>query len=161
MTISHPQAILLYFSRVILFPRDENYHGSLNSLHRNQSAQDPSYSFLEHFRLNNELLDSLKAIKNVPLYIFTSGYVQEAPVIQASLRAVFKGIYSAERLGVDKSDPSAYEKICQIIEFAPKDVLFIDDQQSNLEAAGKAELRTHHYSDNDELKNFLRREVAP
>ncbi len=158
MNAVEPQvhAIVFDFSRVILFPKDAAYRESLNGLHRTLTSENPGYPFFEHFQLNDELLGFLKLIKDKPLYIFTSGYVQEATAIQSTLKDVFKAIYSAERLGVNKSEPNAFKKLCHEIGIDPKNVLFIDDSSSNIAAAQHASLQTYQYSDNKSLGSFFR-----
>lgn len=153
---SQPQAIVFDFSRVILFPKDDAYRGGLNSLHRTLTEQNPGYPFFEHFRLNAELLVYLRQLKSVLLYIFTSGNIQEVPAVQSGLGEIFRAVYSAERLGVNKSDPASYLTVCQAIGIEPHQVLIVDDSRDNLGAANRAGLQTHLYTDNHELMNFLK-----
>jgi HAD superfamily hydrolase (TIGR01549 family) len=150
------EAIVFDFSRVILFPRDASYKASLNALHRQLLAEDPQYPFLDHFRLNTELLGCLKQITGPPLYILTSSVIQESPAVKQAIKQVFKAVYSAERLGVKKSEPSSYGRLCQELGAAPERVLFIDDSTGNIDAAKQAGLQTHRYHDNQELTAFLR-----
>jgi HAD superfamily hydrolase (TIGR01549 family) len=152
---SHIKAIIFDFSRVILFPRDISYTGGLNALHKTLSSEDPSYPFFDHFRLNDDLLRSLKQIKHIPLFIFTTGYVQEVPAAKSSLDSIFKSVFSAERLGVSKSDPNTYKKLCNEIGVKPEEVLYIDDSDKNLEAAKEAGLLTHQFTTNKDLLKSL------
>jgi HAD superfamily hydrolase (TIGR01509 family) len=150
----HIQAIVFDFSRVLLFPADTGYLSGLNALHTTLSKK-PGYRFLDHFRLNTELLDHLNKIKDLPLYIFTSGYVQEAPTAQAAIERIFTAILSADKLGVDKSEPAAYKRLTMEIGADPGVVLFIDDSNANISAAKAAGLQTHHFTGNQELLEYL------
>ena len=149
------KALIFDFSGVILFPQDPHYRASLNSLHRSLTDHNPDYPFMAHFRINTELLDFIKQTK-VPRYIFTSGYIQDAEAIRPVLNQIFDTIFSADRLGVHKSDPTAFKLICREIGLGPGDVLFIDDAGSNISAAQSAGLQTHHYTGNQDLFAALR-----
>ena len=77
-------AIIFDFSRVLLFPKDKNYKGKLNALHRELSKK-PDYDVLENFEFNDELLSYLDKIKNkIDLYVFTTGIIQDSPKIKKS-----------------------------------------------------------------------------
>ena len=73
------RAIVFDFSRVLLFPKDSGYTGSLNERHRELSKRG-DYKLLEHFSLNEELLSYLDKIKGrYDLYVFTSETIQDSP----------------------------------------------------------------------------------
>jgi hypothetical protein len=77
------RAIITDFSRVLLFPTDSNYTGGLNELNNNQFKENPNYSFLDFFTINNELLKYYSDLnKIVPVYIFTSETIQDHPSIK-------------------------------------------------------------------------------
>jgi HAD superfamily hydrolase (TIGR01509 family) len=147
--------LLFDFSQVLLFAKDKTYQGDLNPLH-SQLSQKPSYSFLDNFVLNTEILDFLKKLKNkYKLAIFTSGSIQNAPEIKLILDEIFENIFSAGKLGILKKDPQAYVQIVNLLKVEPEEILFIDDMKSNCDAAQKAGLKTHHYIDNQELVKFI------
>jgi HAD superfamily hydrolase (TIGR01509 family) len=152
----HIRAIIFDFSRVILFPKDPGYQSGLNALHRSLHATDPDYEFLGHFRINTELLDMLRQIK-LPMYVFTTGFVQEHRAVRSALQSVFKAVYSAEQLGVSKSEPATYRALCNKIGVAPEHALFVDDTAKNVEAARKAKLQAYRYTDNERLEQFFRK----
>lgn len=151
------KAVVFDFSRVILFAKDLSYTGDLNPLNRELLAKDPDYQFLDYFVLNKELLDYLGRIKSKRLIIFTSGIVQDAPVIQSDINRVFEAVYSAEKMGISKKEPGGYLHLCQEIGQEPHEVLFIDDSQVNVDAASKAGLHAVMYTDNIQLFSILER----
>lgn len=145
------KAIVSDFSRVLLFPKDRTYQGTLNGLHK-ELAQKPGYNALDHFDLNIDLLDYYQSLKNkVKLYIFTSDIIQDAPEFQQYLQPVFTKIYSASKLNIDKKDISAYKKITAELELSTQEILYIDDNRKNIEAAETAGLKTLLYQNNEDL----------
>ena len=65
--------IIFDLSRVLLFPKNKNYKGKLNALHRELSKK-PDYDVLKNFEFNDALLNYLDKIKGkVALYVFTTG----------------------------------------------------------------------------------------
>jgi HAD superfamily hydrolase (TIGR01509 family) len=143
------KVLLFDFSRVLLFAKDKTYTDDLNPLHKKLSSEDSNYNFLDYFELNEELLKFLETVKDkFNLYIFTSGSIQNAKEISSQLEKIFIKTFSAEELGVSKKDPNAYSLVVQKIGVTPEEVLFIDDSQTNIEAASSADLNTFLYKDN-------------
>lgn len=145
------KAILLDFSRVLLFPKDKSYTGSLNDLHRQNLIKD-NYSIFDYFELNNELLAFLEKLKNkYKLYILTSETIQDAPEFAPYLSPLFTKVYSALKIGFKKDESRIYHFIAQDIGFKEEEILFIDDTQKNLIAAQRAGLQTIHYISNKDI----------
>jgi HAD superfamily hydrolase (TIGR01509 family) len=145
------KSLIFDFSMVLLLPKDKEYSDSLNKLHRDLSVNQ-EYNFLDHFELNEELVNYLTKIKDkVELYIFTTETIQESPEVAPVLEKLFLEIFSALRLNLSKKDPLAYKTIIQKIHKKPEEVLFIDDTLSNVEAAREADLKTLHYQSNKQL----------
>src|SRR5579862_9428561 len=118
------KALITDFSRVLLFPKDKNYKGSLNALHKEFSIQQ-EYKLVDHFELNNELLHYYKSLGDkVELYLFTSEIIQDAPELQPFLQPAFKGVYSALKMGVDKKDENAYRQVVSLVGFAPDEIIY-------------------------------------
>ncbi len=150
------KAFLFDFSRTILFPKDKNYKGELNALHKELSSQ-ADYVFLDHFELDNGLLSYLETIKDkYELYIFTSGSIQNAPEIKPRIDQIFKRIFSSEEIGLSKKDPEAYEYISSQIGKTPDEVLFVDDSEANIEAAKQARMNVVLYKDLKELREKIK-----
>ena len=145
------KVLLFDFSRVLLYPKDSNYSGSLNDLYRSLLEKE-SYDFFAYFELNTELLDFLKTIKNkFPLYILTSEIIQNAPEIKTLLDKVFTGIFSAKDLGLSKKDSQIYQLIAEKLHKNPSEIIFIDDTIENIYPAQKAGLQTIQYLSNEQL----------
>lgn len=144
--------LLFDFSNTLLFANDKNYSGGLNKLHKELFAANPNYNFWDYFELNNGLLNYLETKKDkYNLYIFTSGSIQNVPVVKERLDKIFKGVYSAEELNTSKKDMDAFIIISKLIKTAPREILFIDDDQQNLDAANSAGLNTILFTSNDEV----------
>jgi HAD superfamily hydrolase (TIGR01549 family) len=148
--------LLFDFSRVILNTKDETYPGSLNELHKKLS-NTPKYNFFDHYTLNAELLDYLKTIKDkYPLYIYTTGTIQNVPEVRQQIDPIFKEIYTVHEIGLNKDDKNAYLHIAQDLNTDPTEILFIDDQFQNINAAKAAGLQTIHYLNNGQLFSALK-----
>jgi HAD superfamily hydrolase (TIGR01549 family) len=145
------KAIVSDFSRVLLFPKDKTYQGSLNALHKKFSINN-DYNILDYFELNTELLDYYKTLTpSINLYILTSDTIQDDPVLQQYLNPIFKTIYSASKMNVDKKNPEAYKKICIDLNLLPEEVLYVDDSEENSKAAESAGLQIIQYNNNLDL----------
>lgn len=150
------KAVISDFSRVILFPKDENYHGELNELHKNLSTNS-SYNVLDNFYLNTDLLKLYKNLRlSIMFYIFTTGIVQNAPEIRRILDTIFTKIFTVSEVGYRKSDPKAYEAISRTLGLKLEEVIFIDDTKENIEAAKNAGLNTVFYTSNDHVTKTLK-----
>lgn len=148
--------ILLFdFSKVLLFPRNDTYLGSLNTLYKEKISL-PGFNFFDYFKLNTELLDYLKQHQEkIDLYMFTSESIQNAPELQPYIKSVFKQIFSALDMSYSKKQSEAYVEITKILNIDPSDITFIDDSTENIKAARKASLNTIQFISNTQLINDL------
>ena len=145
------KAILSDFSYVLLFPKDKDVSGSINKFHE-ANKDSTGYEVFNYFSLNQELLEYFTTIKDTyPLYIFTTGAIQNVPEIRSMLDNVFTTIFSARELGVTKDDDRVYEMIAEKIGVLPEEILFIDDTEKNIDAAKNAGLQTIRFVSNTEL----------
>ncbi|MBI2011182.1 HAD-IA family hydrolase [Candidatus Daviesbacteria bacterium] len=144
------KTILFDFSRVILLPKDENYLGGLNDLHKKLKSA-LGYSLIDYLYLNEPLLKKLKNFKDkFNLCIFTTGTIQNEKPLREILDKIFLDIFTVSNIG-PKTDPNSYLKIAGIINAPPEEILFIDDQLKNTKAAKEAGLQTIHFQSNDQL----------
>lgn len=153
------RAIISDFSRVLIFPKNEDYKGSLNELHRNLSVTE-NYNLSHHFQLNTELIEYFQTIRSkYDLFIFTTETLHEEKELQSIINDIFTKIYSALRMGWSKKEPKAYLAIADDLNLSPDELLFIDDTKGNTDAAHEAGLHTIHYISNQqlfaELKSYL------
>jgi len=152
--------IIFDFSRTLLFPKDKNYKGSLNKLHK-ELSQKQDYQFLDHFKFNEELLLLLNKIKdNFSLYIFTTEVIQKAKESKEKIKSIFKKIYTEEDTKLKKNDPKAYSFITNDLGKNPSEILYIDDTIENINAAKRVGLKTIHYSSNKMLLKEIERIVG-
>src|SRR3989344_46971 len=101
--------ILSDFSRVILNPKDANYKGTLNGLHKKLSETDVNYPFFDYFEFNNEILDLFRTLKKeYSVNVFTSGNIQNRSEVREIIDPIFENIYTAKDYNLDKKTPEAY-----------------------------------------------------
>ena len=147
--------IIFDLSRVLLFPKDKNYKGKLNALHK-ELLRKSNYDILKYFELNDELLTYLAKSKGkVDLYVFTTGVIQNSPKIKNRLNKTFAGVFAAEDLGLDKKDPESYLSIAKKIGKSPTEILFVDDTIENVKAAKKAGFSVIHFETNAQFLKDL------
>lgn len=149
--------LLFDFSYVLLFPREQSYTDELSSLYKSQKGKGQDDT-LGHFKLNEELLDFLDAIKDdYQLNIFTASTVYHETAIKRRLGDVFENIFSTVELGVSKSDPKSYSHLAQKLDKDTSEILFIDDTQNNVAAARAAGLQAIQYQSNEQVIAELKR----
>jgi FMN phosphatase YigB (HAD superfamily) len=145
------KVIISDLSRVILFPKEESYTGKLNDLYQRLQAEG-DYDFWSYFKLDMDLFNFYKKIsKNIDVYIFTSKYIQEHPALRSELEPVFKAIFSAIRLNLTKADPESYKFIADKIGLKPEEILYVDDNKKNLDAAKKSGMSVIGYESNEQI----------
>ena len=145
------KVLLLDFSRTLLFPKDAEYKGDLNPLHK-ELSQKGGYNFSNYFELNNDLLKFLKGLKDkYKIYIFTSGSIQNVSEIKEKLDEVFDGIFSSEETGFSKKVPEAYEHLAEKLNVKPQEILFIDDSEANIEVARSVGYWILRYQTNEKI----------
>ena len=149
------KVLIFDFSRVLLNVKDKSYKGFLNNLHK-EKFQQPGYNFFDYFELNEELLLFLDKLKDrYPLYIFTTGSVQNVAEVKKRIEPIFRKIYSAEELVLNKKAPQSYLYIAKDLNKKPSEILFTDDQFENIQAAEAAKLVTIHFQSTTQFINDL------
>jgi FMN phosphatase YigB (HAD superfamily) len=153
------KAILSDFSRTVCFPAHNLETKSLNAFYKEVKDQ-PGFHFFDYFSLNSELLKTYTALKpKLGIYLFTTGYLQNDPDCLAVIKPIFQEIWNVESIGFTKTDPQAFVAISQKLNVEPSEILFIDDEKLNLEAAKQAGLQTMTFASNQEsipaLKTLL------
>src|SRR3990167_1027893 len=135
--------ILSDFSRVILFPKDKNYKGTLNGLYGEALENNQPFNFFDCFEFNEGILNlyiSLK--KKYSINIFTSGIIP-----------IFDNIFTAADFGLSKKQPEAYLFIANKLNKDPEEIIYIDDKLDNCKVAEKAGMKTIHYEKFTKFKN--------
>ncbi len=155
------RVLLFDFSRTLIFPKDPSYDGKLNDLYR-QIISNKNYDIFEHFVLNEELINFVKSFKSkYNLVIFTTDILQNDPAIKHILDRVFSKVYAAKDLEVSKREPNGYKTVAEKLNVHPKDILFIDDLEDNINPAKEAGLQTIRYISNNQLIEELRIRLTP
>ena len=150
-------AVVSDFSRVLLFPTDNSYEGSLNELNNRLMKNDADYTFLDYFSLNKELLAFYRELnKELPVFIFTSDSIQDHPAIKEELAQIFRGVFSAKELNVLKDEAWSYAKLAELLHIKTDEILYIDDQQKNIDAATGAGCKTLLFVDTASLIQNLK-----
>lgn len=148
------------FSRVLLSPKDENYSEGLNTLHKKLSMQG-DYDFWEYFQLNEKLLDFYKELsKKMKLYLFTTEHIQNHPSLQPYLDGVFTKIFSGADLELKKTDVQSYETIARMIGTSLDTILYIDDNQLNLDAANASGMSVIKYLSTEQAISSIEEMIA-
>lgn len=146
-------------SRVLLFPKEKEYGGSLNGLYKEKVLKQ-EHSFFNYFEVNTELLAFYRSLrKEISIHILTSDIIQDAPELQPFWDKTITSIFSASKIGTHKSEPAAYRAVLSKLAIEANETLYIDDNSENIEAARSAGLQTIRYTDNQqvitEIRNIL------
>ncbi|MCR4329669.1 MAG: HAD-IA family hydrolase [Candidatus Roizmanbacteria bacterium] len=153
-------ALLSDFSKVLLFVKDKTYGGKLNALNRQLIQEKGDYPFFNYFELNTELLDFYALLKkkySISLNIFTTGTVQERPELQPYLYPLFENVFSANNLEIGKENSQSYVVLAKRVNAKPQTTIYIDDKQSNLDAAQRAGMNTVLYVDAETARKQILR----
>jgi len=146
--------ILSDFSRVILFPKDKNYKGTLNGLYGEALENKQPFNFFDFFEFNEEILSLYVSLKDkYSLNIFTSGIIQKAKEVERKIKPIFDNIYTASDFGLSKKQQDAYLFIANKLRKNPTEIVYIDDKLDNCKVAEKAGMKTIHYEEFTKFKN--------
>lgn len=154
--------LLIDFSFTLCFPKTAETVASLNGLYTELIQNDHSAQTLDHFIINQELLDFFQTLKsNHKLYIFTSGAMHTDPIISKLLQPIFDGFITTTELKLPKSFPDTFKLIANKLNVDTDEILFIDDQQKNVSAAITAGASAIQYTNNhpviSEVKRILQK----
>jgi len=124
----------------------------------NRLRVSSNYQFFDHFELNMELLDHLEKIKSrLPIYMFTMETIQGSPEIREQIQEVFSKVFSAMKMGVEKSDPESYKIIARDLGVDPSEIFYTDDKKENVDAAKSAGCRAVQFENNGQLISELQK----
>ena len=149
------KAIVSDLSRTLLHPKARDYMGELNTLHEGLKNHK-DYDVWDHYQLSESLFDFYKDVgSKVEIYLFTTKFIQEWQPLEKRLKEVFKEVFCGERLKLKKDDPNSYQVIADKIGFSPSEILFIDDNQTNIQAAKEAGMQVIRFESEDQvLRDF-------
>lgn len=154
------KALITDVSKVLLFPKDKTYTGSLNALYK-EKINEPNFKFFDYYELNTELLNFYKSLKpELKVYILTSDVIQDAPELQPFWVNVIDKIFSASQMSTNKSAPEAYQKVLSEINLLLSEAIYVDDSKENLNASIEVGLPSILYQNNNQaildIKNMLK-----
>lgn len=148
--------ILSDFSRVILNPKDKNYKGTLNGFYKELKQKDSTFNFNDYFEFNDDILNLYESLKNkYSVNVFTTGTIQNDPEVRKRIDSIFDNVITAADHGLDKHIPDSYTYIANKLGKDPQQIIYIDDQLENIDAAKKSGMETLHYEEYQKLLNQL------
>ncbi|NCS32572.1 hypothetical protein GW793_03710 [bacterium] len=154
------KAIISDFSNVLLFPKDKEFVGDLDVLHKGLSQQT-HYKAFDNFLLNTKLLDFYQSLnETVDIYIFTDEALQDAAEFKPYLQQIFKKTFFTKTMGVLKKQTDAYTMICNELKTLPSDVIYIDDSEENIKIAKLAGVHARLFTDNETIIKEIKKLIV-
>lgn len=100
--------------------------------------------------VDNELLSKLSRLrkKGYKIYIATNNEKYRCEFVwnKVGLKKYFDGIFSSAEIGFKKPNKEFYLKVIALLKCAPKDIIFFDDDEENVESAKEVGLDARFYS---------------
>lgn len=87
-----------------------------------------------------------------------SGETFPIAVARHPILKIFSGIVISGHEGVAKPEPEIFRILCRRYGLTPSTTLFVDDQETNVEAAAALGFRVHHFETADRLRAELESE---
>jgi putative hydrolase of the HAD superfamily len=107
--------------------------------------------------VDSEVIQVLEAIKGPKLYIGTNQERRRTLFIREKFKSYFDGIFSSYQVGAIKPEPEFYRYIESNLKIQAKDIAFIDDSKSHIEAAVRLGWTCHHYRNIKDLNDFVQK----
>lgn len=112
--------------------------------------------WLEHdLNINAKIFPVIEAISGIKRYIATNQDSYRTVLLQKKFELYFDGFFSSYKIGAMKPEPEFFRYIEANLRLESKDIAFIDDSKSHVEAAEQLGWTCHHYQNIDELNNFI------
>lgn len=109
--------------------------------------------------LNTEVLDVIKSLKSkgTKVYLATNNEKYRVNYLsnEVGLKSYVDGIFSSASLGFKKPDKNFYLKVLNSLELTPKDVIFWDDDNENVEGAKSVGISSYLYTSIRDINNYL------
>jgi HAD superfamily hydrolase (TIGR01509 family) len=157
MNNSKIKIVLFDFSYTLLFPKNDESINSLNNKYDELRQSQTTYNPLADFIINREMLEFIHSLKSdYKVYIFTSGHMHTDPTIQPILTPIFDGFFTTTQIQTPKSHPNAFKIIANHLGVETKQMLFVDDQEKNVQAAITAGNQAVRFTNNTETINKLK-----
>ena len=107
--------------------------------------------------INTKIFPVLESVKVAKLYIATNQDRHRTKVLQEKFESYFDKIFSSYQIGAIKPESEFYRYIESNLKIQSKDIAFIDDSKSHIEAAARFGWTCHHYQNIEGLKNFIKK----
>lgn len=116
-------------------------------------------TYLPKITINNDVLDIVENIKLkgvlVTLLPNTARQWMDFKVKKFKLDQIFDKIYSSAHLGIAKPEPEIFEYALKDLNLAPEEVIFIDNQQNNVNSAKKLGIKAILFVNSQQLNKDL------
>lgn len=112
--------------------------------------------------LNTKLSEFYRELikQDISTYIVTAGGMAATREVGAMIGDYLKGVFIPHRIGKSKSDPKFYTWMLEELNFEASEVIFIDDQPTNVAAAKAAGLYTITFEDTQDTILDITRIIA-
>ncbi|MEN8252853.1 MAG: HAD-IA family hydrolase [Patescibacteria group bacterium] len=103
--------------------------------------------------VNQELLKKIDELRNKYKtgILSNSSFMLRTPFIKSILEKNFDYIFSAQDLNLSKTDPQTYKVIAEKTKIKASEIIFVDDQIKNINAALAAGCKTILFENNQQI----------
>jgi epoxide hydrolase-like predicted phosphatase len=123
-----------------------------------QTVEEVKYELSENERFDYGVIEYANELrKKYPLALLSnseSSYLRNI-LIEKDLEKLFDVILISSEIGVAKPDKEMFEMALSKLGVAPEEVVFIDDQQKNIDAAEKLGIKGIRFEDVDSLRKKM------
>lgn len=116
------------------------------------------YWFLRESELNKEVLAVIKKLraKGIKVYLASDHSKYRANDLweNVGLKNYFDGYFFSCYLGTTKDKPIFFKKVLQKLNLKPEEVMFLDDEEENVEAARKLKISASLYRSIKQLESL-------
>jgi len=105
-----------------------------------------------NWAINQELFNYYEQLKNkgIKVCLYTASFAYELPEIKAQLNPVISQIFSSKELKLNKTENSSYMSLAKKLKLKPEEIVFVDDQLVNVEAAREAGMPIIYFTSTQE-----------
>jgi 2-haloacid dehalogenase len=95
--------------------------------------------------------------REVPIYALTNWSAETFPFAQTRFEFLqwFRAIFLSAEVRLVKPDPQIFKRFCETFALRPDQIIYIDDLQHNVEAAGRIGMHAIRFSDPASLREEL------
>jgi 2-haloacid dehalogenase len=95
--------------------------------------------------------------REVPVYALSNWSAETFPFAQRRFEFLqwFRGIFLSAEVQLVKPDPRIFQRFCERFDLGPEQIIYIDDLQHNVEAAGRIGMHAIRFSDPTSLREEL------